>query len=275
MAELKAIIAHIRAPIYSLKQPQAFQTMVSLPLPQPSTLVGALAYCLAVQQGLGASEAVSRAVNHIAAARSRFLTEVVVPSYVVLRRFRVLDKGMRAEVKEQPKPYDQLLHAIKSRNHAGVRQMVEDLSDALYREYVFVRKLECVWVMRDVNWDANLLWSITRLGDTESLCQVENVSESTVVLHRAKVIRTSFPAPFSSEAIVRGSYILVEMETEHFLPDRRSGRTRFVVPCEERIQQGAKGFRYRSYRPTEVEIEYGKPVIVLKVGQVGTVVWKV
>ena len=62
---LTAICARIFSPIFSIKNPEAFQIGITLPVPQPSTLVGALAYCIGVHREIGLKALnIARAVSY-------------------------------------------------------------------------------------------------------------------------------------------------------------------------------------------------------------------
>ncbi|RLE83811.1 MAG: type I-A CRISPR-associated protein Cas5, partial [Thermoprotei archaeon] len=50
---MKAVVAVVRAPHFSVRKPFSYQAAVAHSLPPPSTLVGALAFSLAVRSGIG------------------------------------------------------------------------------------------------------------------------------------------------------------------------------------------------------------------------------
>ncbi|MEM4469003.1 MAG: type I-A CRISPR-associated protein Cas5a [Candidatus Korarchaeota archaeon] len=259
MAELTALIARLRVPIFSIKQPEAFQVGAALPLPQPSTLAGALAYCVAVKEGLRRKNLVMRLQSILRAARARLVSEIAVPSPIVLRRFRVLDKGMERE-KGKLSDYEIFENACKQLKHDMIYNAVKKLSDALYREYIFASELTCVWIVRE-RLPAELLWNINHLGDTESICSVVQVDQVPATRREESEVKTRFQAPIIGKAIVKsGTYLLVKMQNETFWHREGGELLTYAVPCEERIERGAKGLKYRVYRPTEITLSYDEPV---------------
>ncbi|MEM1542913.1 MAG: type I-A CRISPR-associated protein Cas5a [Ignisphaera sp.] len=260
MAELVALIAKLRGPSFSVKQPEAFQIGVTLPLPQPSTLAGALAYCIAVREGLKQEELATRIQTILKVSRACFLTEVAVPSSIVLKRFRALDKVS---------DYRAFEDAYRRFDYEVIFDRLEKLTDALYREYVFTCELLCVWIVdKDISGD--LLWSINHLGDTESLCSVIEIDRVPVNEEKTNEVKTRFQAPIIELTTVKsGAYKIVKMYNESFWYQRKGEPLTYAIPCEEKIERGAKGFRYRVYRPTEITILYDRPVNVysFKIGE--------
>lgn len=261
MAELTALIARLRVPIFSIKQPEAFQVGTALPLPQPSTLAGALAYCVAIGEGLERKNLVMRVQSTLRAARACLMSEVAVPSPIVLRRFRVLDKGMEKKEGELS-DYEIFESAYRQLKKSMIRNVVERLSDALYREYVFASELVCVWIIEG-RLSADLIWAINHLGDTESTCSVVQVDQVPAMRTEASEVRTRFQAPIIGKAAVKsGTYLLLKMQSERFWHREEGELLTYAVPCEERIERGVKGLKYRVYRPVEITLSYDKPVSV-------------
>ncbi|MEM2673819.1 MAG: type I-A CRISPR-associated protein Cas5a, partial [Candidatus Bathyarchaeia archaeon] len=139
---LTAVCAKVITPIFSIKHPETFQIATSLPIPQPSSLVGALAYCLGVQQeiGLKAQEIVK---ENVIVARAKLVGETATVNPVILRRFRILDKGI------EEKDFEKACNAFHAGDFDTYRKILEKkLTDALYREYLSLATLKCVWVLK-------------------------------------------------------------------------------------------------------------------------------
>ncbi|MEM4469136.1 MAG: type I-A CRISPR-associated protein Cas5a [Candidatus Nezhaarchaeales archaeon] len=257
---LTALIARLRAPVFSIKQPEAFQVGAALPLPQPSTLAGALAYCIAVKEGVKEEDLIKRVQGILRAARACFVSEVAVPSSIILRRLRVLDKGMERKEKGKPTDYEVLEDACKKLNYDEIHSTMARLSDAMYREYVFASEFMCVWIT-DEKLPVDLLWAINHIGDTESICSVLQVHQVPVTYERGVDVKTRFQAPMINGAVVRsGNYLLVKMQDEAFWCRTGERLLTYAIPCEERIEKGPKGLKYRIYRPSEITLSYSSPV---------------
>lgn len=160
----RTFIALVRAPHYSIRHPEAYQSGVAFPLPQPSTLVGALACAAALAgegpAGLSGDEYVKRLAGHIC---SRLVRAVARPlsflacSPITLSRMRVLERKGKGEDKGR-------------------------ISDAMVREY-YNGLLSLVYVFRgDVDARKVCAWLhlLGRLGDTESLISIERVGEAAM-----------------------------------------------------------------------------------------------
>ncbi|MHB9301958.1 type I-A CRISPR-associated protein Cas5a [Thermofilum pendens] len=262
MAEL--ILARLKLPFFSVKSPEAFQVMSALPLPQPSTLLGALAYGVGVASGRGTrayEEVVELArKGRLMAARAAAPPGASLPlvfSSVVLRRFRVADKAHEAKGKGERKPIELLREAVGSGDYAEAKRIIEvELSDALYREYVVGFEILAAWVAEEGAVDPRAAWSVHRLGDTESLCTVVDVSVERCPVARKKVVRTLFPAPAVDGMLVRsGGAVFAKMSDE-----LRELRT-FAVPGFRGFERAGRA-KVPVFRPGYAEIEYPGEVAV-------------
>ena len=257
---LKAICAKISTPIFSIKHPEVFQIAASLPIPQPSTLTGALAYCIGVhsRMGLKAKDEVERM---LVLARAKILNEVAVVTPIMLRRFRVLDKGFETKRKGEIPAYKRACDALSSGDFDYYRRVIEvELTDALYREYVTAATIKCVWILREP-LDHKLLYLLQRLGDTESLVTVMEAWSADCSVKEVDSLRTEYPMVLDPDALtsIGGDYTVVKMCDEH-----RILRT-FCIPCKKDVLSTPDGVKYFAYVPTSIEAEFKKPVEVFTV----------
>ena len=185
-----ALIAKISAPAISIKHPETFQIAATLPLPQPSALIGALAYCLGVYTGIGL-RALERVKRLALAARARLSSEVEVITPVILRRFRILDKGF------EKKGFLRALEMLRNRDFEGYRNIIEgELTDALYREYLSQTSFKCVWIIEE-RLDHRIPYLLQRLGDTESLVTVNEAWSAECCFENADHVETEYPFTLS------------------------------------------------------------------------------
>ena len=260
MAEL--MIARVRLPLFSIKHPEAFQVMSSLPVPQPSSLVGLLAYCLGVATGLG-TRALDRVRDwvrgeRLLAARAAPAEEglPLAPSSVVLRRFRVVDEGrVRKEKREA------LTSAIEREDFKALKSVLDmKLMDALYREYVMGHELLCAWAVgSDIDIKPNWLYLAQRIGDTESLCTVVDVRAYEAEVYEAEEVRTKFPTPMEYlTGPVEGPHTVAKMCDELRIPRP------YVIPCEVKMEKRKDGLVIPIIKPSEVKIVYERPIRVIE-----------
>ncbi|MCS7105519.1 MAG: type I-A CRISPR-associated protein Cas5a [Thermofilaceae archaeon] len=265
---VKVVAARVRLPVFSVAHPESFQVLSALPVPQPSSLVGALAYALGVSTGKGtkAWEEAFDLVRHgrLLAARAkpgggRGFDPPLIPSPTVVRRFRVADKGHESKKKGEKKPVEKLVELAGSGGWEEVKRIVEiELTDAFYREYVMGVDLFCVWVFQKFDLDERVVGLVHRLGDTESLCTVVDLYSTEAPVERTSVVTTSFPAPwFEGARVLEGTYLPAKMCDEA----RRLGL--FIVPLKYEIERRGR-FRYPAIRESIVKIDYGREVNVCR-----------
>jgi CRISPR-associated protein Cas5 subtype I-A len=251
MVALTALCAKISTPIFSIKHPEAFQIAASLPIPQPSTLLGALAYCLGIQQGIGlkAQEVV---MKDVIIARAKLMSDVTVVNPIILRRFRVLDKGSERKGRGD---YMKALNAYKEGDIDTFRSIIEGaLTDALYREYLSPATLKCIWILRSPI-ESKILYLLQRLGDTESLVNVAEAWSDECKTERLDKISTSyyFTAFQDTISAVHGDYTIIKMCNE--------GRElkSYYVPCRKEIRNTPSGLKYFVYTPAKIDVDTKKP----------------
>ena len=269
---VRVIEARLRLPIFSIKHPEAFQVRATLPLPQPSTVIGMLAYCLGVIKDVGttAGEIVRKWVDEgiLMAARASLTTSVppLALSTIVLRRFRVADKAYLYKESETGLKYvEAIKEAIGRRDFRRVKSILEtDLTDAFYREYITGYEIKCVWAFsEDVEFQPEWVRLIHRLGDTESLCTVLEVKEVEGEIVEGDVVETIFPTCYMKVRSVEGSYIMVKMCDESFFHQRREGPKMFICPCRTRVER-VKGKVIPLIEPSKVKIEYEEPMRIIR-----------
>lgn len=252
---LTAIYAKINSPIFSLKQPEGFQVATSLPLPQPSALVGSLAYCLALEQGAGL-DIIGKVREMVVAARATLETPVATVSPVVLRRFRVLDKGFETKERGELPPYERVISLVKEGRLSEARRILEvELTDALYREYLSSATFKCLWILHE-RVRPEILYYIQRLGDTESLCTVEEVWDADCKEDTLFEAKTRYPITVNVSRVryVRyGSFLLLRM------CDEKRELKNYIVPCERRLESTAKGIKFVAYTPSHIKVKFATP----------------
>ena len=251
---LTAIITKILAPAISIKHPEAFQVAATLPIPQPSTLVGALGYCMGTFYGTGLT-AGEEAKKITEVARSKALTEVIVTSSVTLKRFRVLDKGF------EKGEYSEAYEVLHQGNLSEFKRMIESgLTDALYREYISQTVLKCVWIAKKPI-DPRVLRILQRLGDTESLVTVLESWSANCFSEEVTDISTDYPFTVSenNRVEVHGDHVLVKMK------DEAEVSKMFYIPCRREIAIAKDGSKYLAYKPRKVDLKFSKPVKIFNV----------
>jgi len=269
---VRVIEARLRLPTFSIKHPEAFQVRASLPIPQPSTLIGLFTYCISIARdiGIAAGEMVGEWVDEgklMAARASPLKTSLPMTiSTIVLRRFRFADKAYFYKPSGEDKYYAEVINeAITAREFYRVKSLLErDLTDAFYREYVMSHELRCVWAISDdLELRPEWLMLAHRLGDTESLCSVLDVGEVAAEIVEEDVVETSFPAHLEGCRLVEGSYMIVKMCDEAFFHHREGGPRRFIVPCRVRVER-FRGGAVSVITPSKVRVEYEEPVKVIR-----------
>jgi len=245
-------IIKLRLPFFSIRNPESFQIGSSLPIPPPSSLVGALAYALAIRKKLGRDDALTKVRSYIISARVALTAKLVtIPSPVLLWRYRILDKR------------GDFLKLIESEgnNHSKVKKKLEaKFKDALYREYLFTHELDVVYILsKEIGIDVFKL--ISRLGDTESLCSVKNVIMGKSRIIKANKVRTKYPVPYDDKIIkdLVGSYMIIKMcdENNKLVP--------YIIPIIRRFRETRRGVKVTLYEASEVEIEFKRSIEMYKV----------
>jgi CRISPR-associated protein Cas5 subtype I-A len=251
---LTAICAKINVPIFSIKHPEAFQIGAALPVPQPSTLVGALAYCLGVHRGTG-TKSLEEAKKAVVIARAKLLKGCTVVTPVILRRFRVLDRGLEAKKKGEVAAFEKACNALRAGDFYSFKRTIEaELTDALYREYLSHASIKCTWVLREP-YESKLLYLLQRLGDTESLVTVIEAWSTDCREAETDQIDTEYPFTLASEVLERinGDYTMLKM------CDESRKLKMYYIPCKKEVSSTPSGIKYFIYVTTKVEIKLKRP----------------
>jgi len=257
---LTAICAKINAPIFSIKHPEAFQIGAALPVPQPSALVGALAYCLGVSEGIGV-KALEEARRNVVAARAKLAKGCTVVTPVILRRFRVLDKGLEAKAKGEVPAFERACNALSSGDFYGFKRTIEvELTDALYREYLSHALIKCIWVLNRP-YDSKLLYLLQRLGDTESLVTVLEAWSTDCQLIKADQTDTEYPFALTPDVLehVHGDYTTSKM------CDENRKLKMYYIPCKKEISSTPSGIKYFTYASAKVEVKLRRPQEIFEI----------
>jgi len=201
---MRAVLALIRAPLFSTRKPIAYQVAVAYPLPQPSTLVGALTYSLTVAyggvKGFSGDLYVKKCCENVLRGLIRAVAKPLSPisrSSFTLSRMRTLELSS-----------DEVVKRIKR----GKR-----IKDAMVREY-FYGKIGLLYVFKDEELAmkaSKALYLLERLGDTESCICVEEIRDIKLKsVGREGEVDTY--TPFEWLEGISGSFSVEKMFPERF-----------------------------------------------------------
>ena len=198
---MRAVVAALKVPFFSIKLPVAYQAAPSYPLPPPTTLIGALAksYALAFGCGNGKSgdeyveECIRRVLKQTVLATVKPLSPIWSGSFL-LSRLNVLEAP--GEVQE--------------RVAQGKR-----IKDAMVRDY-FGGTLALVYLFKEDSFAeeaAKALYLLERLGDTESLTSLHWVALAEVedLESEEGEVDTYFSVKCVETDRIRGSFIAYNM----------------------------------------------------------------
>lgn len=198
---------------FSVKRAESYQFAPSYLLPPPSTLLGAFARGLFLLKGMSAPKNEEEAASMIIAATIRALTPLA-RSGVILKRMRTLEPREETE-KEQFKPR----------------------TDAMVREVVSLPRMEGYYLLdenkaskslgQEINVEIKrIIYSIDRLGDSESLVSVISVDISAVEAMKCpSEVNVNTTIEKDLTETVSGDYIYTIMPD---LRDRRKPREYYV-----------------------------------------------
>ncbi len=163
---MKAFIVTLYFPLFSLKQPLAFQVADTNLLPSPSSLRGALAKSLAYihpnhfngNDFQSLVESWLRKVEEIVPFVTAKPKSCVIKGTVILSRLRTLEQRERKEPRDAMRRGITFLYKLKACFIVNERRAIETLGSGA---------LNKIW---------RALWIMDRIGDTESLIFVSDVS---------------------------------------------------------------------------------------------------
>lgn len=269
MSKLTSFLVKMKPTFYSIRHSETFQVAKSLIIPQPTTLIGALAYTYAITNNVGRLEALNTITANTVIARAKLLSPAVVES-VILRRLRILDKGMERKGKKgrAEAGYSKLLRLLSRSAFPEFIKTLTTLTDAMYREYIHSHEVLALYILKShINVKPEL---ITRIGDTESLCTIIDVQKVNVRKLEVRKVTTSYPFPLTDDVKdIYGSYIIVKMCSERDI-DWSTGLCRpcyFVIPAHLEFKRARKGYRIPIYRSSHVTVEFSKDKVVFEVNK--------
>lgn len=236
---MQVVEVKVRPQLFSIRRPLSYQVADAFILPQPSSLVGALASCLA-KLGFRAikvgDEYVKALINYVLKGLVRVAIKPVSPvmaSPVVLSRLRVLEKNLE-ELE------------IEGR-----------VSDAMIREYVYGSFiLYFVFHNNELSSKAQkALFLLERIGDTESLVAIESVNLCSLKeLKETADIDTSTRADWVES--ISGNFVAVRMYTEDFACEvKRVGREKEKLKnTKTYLNELRKKYERMFYLPLKAEV---------------------
>jgi len=230
---MRAIVAQVRTPAFSVRQPHVYQVAVSFPLPPPSTLVGFLAFAVAqgglpgVAGGLMGDEYIEKLSNYVL---SYIVRAVATPIKPLARRSVVLSR----------------IRALEESSEKVARQIERGkrISDAMIREY-YHGTLGLIYVLKDddyfVDEAIKSLYLAERIGDTESLVSVVRVEEAKLErLDREGYVDTYTPLSLI-ESFDGDTFSLIKMQREELAGkvkrtqrDLEKYSEKYIVPLAEK-----------------------------------------
>lgn len=226
------LFVHFRLPFYSVAR-KSFQVRLSLLLPPPSTLKGALARGLALLLGSKKRNLEELAKELVAKINEKLISTTAVSAsaptplvrnYFLLKRLRTLESEKdkkKLEIEEEKK--------------------FSEKTDAMRREYIFTHEIYAIYIFKNLTEEEKLLYKkaatlIDNLGDTESLVSVVKAD----FVHIEKVpslIEFYVPINKFSDKISKKIGIWRKIMIEDMQIDPNYGEIRvesFYVPLEEK-----------------------------------------
>lgn len=199
---------------FSIKRAEAYQFFPSYVLPPPSTLFGAFARGLFILRGMSSPDNEEVAGKMIATATVRAISPLAKTGALV-KRLRTLEPREGEERKEGFKP----------RTDAMVREIVSSPHLEIY--YVINEKEASKTLGKHFNDEVKrIIYSIERLGDSESLVSVSSVQTTMVNVEKPNsevVINTILVEDLVEK--VSGDYIYTIMPD---MKDRRKPKGYYI-----------------------------------------------
>lgn len=238
---LIAVKAVSKGPIFSIQRPLSYQIADSLILPQPSTLVNALSFCLSkvknvIIQGYG-DEYLKNIMKFIRKGLVRVAVKPLTPiisTPIILSRLRTLEWSV---------------NEIERKISEGER-----LSNAMIREYVFgIYSIYFLFTNREIaEKSLKFLHLLNRIGDTESITSITSVEEAEISEEgRSGLIDTYTPCNWIAD--ISGNFVISRLCDEEYAEyrfERIGGKVSDIVKA--RLEQFAM-YSKEFYLPFAVE----------------------
>ena len=250
-----ALVLRMRFPLYSITD-RNYQVRISLILPPPSALIGALARGLAYirrDEGSSLDELAQKFVSEImpedgnnVLVTAKPFNSVVLRVPILLKRLKTLEGGGDSKKKKGSSEVDE-------KQPKGRKEDVK--SDVFIREYMFSRELLAIFIFKDISEEKKeellkAAFLINVLGDTESVGSV--VEALWLPVKKEPCDLSTYVREDSSSEILRGNYLLRPMFIKPFFGQdkeaEKKNRKLFVLPLKEERQRST-GFVYYRESP--------------------------
>ena len=219
-------VLHVKATApwgWSIKAPGQSAAQTPIPVPPPSTLLGALAYPYFTFKGW--PELIFENGAYYSPAY-KLLEQVSYAAFGISTSVATVHQDLTKNVIA---PYLRQPHRKISSNWFGAQAMGKTINPN--------GKIEIAYVLRPGADEAGLLkaaWSITRLGSKEGIIAVEDASVQEVVPAEMRLAITAFYAPYSCVEVIEPGGEIIEFW------DYRDPRAYIYGNTERRRGRGAK-----------------------------------
>lgn len=249
---MRAVVAVIRAPFYSIRVPVSYQAAISYPLPPPTTLLGSLAFAMSttgVLVGTGDRDVYVESCVKEVFKLIRWVTvkplSVIKRESYILSRLRTLEPNRRKSGTGE-KPTDAMVREYYGGTLAIIYLLTENRADR-------VKEVE------------SSLYAVERLGDTESLISVDGVCSALVepLPEGDYHVDTYFPLKYAKPDSLRGSILLYDMHPMEFSlkVKRNLEDMKELEPYALPLKETGKGI----LSPTKVRVQPAEGCRLLKV----------
>lgn len=250
---MRAVVAVVRAPFYSIGVPVSYQAAISYPLPPPTTLVGALTFTMSMRGalvGTGDGDAYIESCVKEVLKLVKWVTvkplSIIRRENYILSRFRTLEPEDRESEMGGKLKRDAMVREYYGGTLALIYLLAENRTQ-------MVKKVEAA------------LYILERLGDTESLVSVEGVCSARVepLPEGEHYVDTYFPLKYVKPDSLRGSVLLYDMHpVESSLKVKRSLRDlRELEPFALPLRETGKGI----LSPTKVRVQPAEGCRLLRI----------
>ncbi|MBS7612292.1 type I-A CRISPR-associated protein Cas5 [Candidatus Bathyarchaeota archaeon] len=201
---LTTIEVAVRESVFSVQRPLSYQVGDSLILPQPSTLVNTLVFCLSRAQSITAQDFGDKYLRNLIESAGKGLVRVTIKPLTPLISTPILLSRLRTLEWTVDKIEDKI-----SGN--------EKLTNAMIREYVF-GAYSIYFLFTDdeiAEKSTKSLSLINRVGDTESLISITRVERTTLIgREKSGLIDTYTPSSWLERA--SGNFVISKFCKENY-----------------------------------------------------------